>query len=48
MVELARHGKVRAAVVLPAGFGAEAPRALMLGGASRWSRCTTTRRRRRR
>jgi len=33
MVELARHGKVRAAVVLPAGFGAEAPRALMLGGA---------------
>jgi len=33
MVELARHGKVRAAIVLPAGLGAEAPRALMLGGA---------------
>jgi ABC-2 type transport system permease protein len=33
MVALARQGKVRAAIVLPAGFGAEAPRALMLGGA---------------
>jgi len=32
MTELARQGKVRAAIVLPAGFGAEAPRALMLGG----------------
>ena len=33
MIELARQGKVRAAIVMPAGFGAEAPRALMLGGA---------------
>jgi ABC-2 type transport system permease protein len=33
MIELARQGKVRAAIVLPAGFGTEAPRALMLGGA---------------
>jgi ABC-2 type transport system permease protein len=33
MIELARQGKVRAAIVLPAGFGAEAQRALMLGGA---------------
>jgi ABC-2 type transport system permease protein len=33
MIELARQGKVRAAIVLPSGFGAEAPRALMLGGA---------------
>jgi ABC-2 type transport system permease protein len=33
VIDLARQGKVRAAIVLPAGFGAEAPRALMLGGA---------------
>jgi ABC-2 type transport system permease protein len=33
VIELARQGKVRAAIVMPTGFGAEAPRALMLSGA---------------
>ena len=32
-VERARQGKVRAAVVLPAGFGAQLPAALLAGGA---------------
>jgi len=32
-IERARQGKVRAAVVLPAGFGAQLPAALMAGGA---------------
>jgi ABC-2 type transport system permease protein len=31
-IERARQGKVRAAVVLPAGFGAQLPRAMMAGG----------------
>ena len=31
-IEAARKGKVRAAIVLPAGFGAKAPRALIGGG----------------
>jgi ABC-2 type transport system permease protein len=31
-IEAARQGKVRAAIVLPAGFGAKAPAALMGGG----------------
>ncbi len=31
-IEAARQGKVRAAIVLPAGFGAKAPAALMSGG----------------
>jgi linearmycin/streptolysin S transport system permease protein len=31
-IESARQGKVRAAIVLPAGFGAQAPRALLGGG----------------
>ncbi|HEY4958940.1 MAG TPA: ABC transporter permease [Caldimonas sp.] len=32
-IDLARQGKVRAAIVLPAGFGEQAPRALLAGGA---------------
>jgi ABC-2 type transport system permease protein len=32
-IELAHAGKVRAAIVLPAGFGEQAPRALIAGGA---------------
>ena len=32
-IELAHAGKVRAAIVLPTGFGEQAPRALMAGGA---------------
>src|SRR5664279_1240993 len=31
-IALAREGQVRAAIVLPAGFGEQAPRALMAGG----------------
>jgi ABC-2 type transport system permease protein len=32
-IDLARQGKVRAAIVLPTGFGEQAPRALLAGGA---------------
>jgi ABC-2 type transport system permease protein len=32
-IDLAREGKVRAAIVLPSGFGEQAPRALIAGGA---------------